>query len=118
MTRSIRKFTAASLMCVGLVATGGAAFAQDTVTHDYDRQTQTQGTNPSSSPNDSTSTSTSTTATTSNSNSSSKHQIMKDCVARERAGDSTLSESDAKKACHNAMKAQRDNQDNDARTPQ
>jgi hypothetical protein len=36
---------------------------------------------------------------------------MKDCVARERAGDNTLSESQAKKACHDALKAQKDNPD-------
>jgi hypothetical protein len=40
---------------------------------------------------------------------------MKDCVARERAGDSTMSESEAKKACHDALKAQSDNQDHEAR---
>jgi hypothetical protein len=38
---------------------------------------------------------------------------MKDCVARERAGDSTLSESEAKKACHDALKSEKDNHDNE-----
>jgi hypothetical protein len=101
------KFTIAALICVGLLTTSAAAFAQD-------QQTQNQDEYTSSSPNQSTTTST-TTTTSSSKSSSSKHQVMKDCVARERAGDSTLSESEARKACHDALKAQSDNQDNEAR---
>jgi hypothetical protein len=42
---------------------------------------------------------------------------MKDCVARERASNSTLSEADAKKACRDAMKAQKDNRNNEPQPP-
>jgi hypothetical protein len=42
---------------------------------------------------------------------------MKDCVARQRAGDSNLSESQAKKACHDALKAQKGNPDNEPQPP-
>jgi ubiquitin len=115
MKRSIAKYTAASLTCVGLLTAGAAAFAQgpqDPMTQSSASQTQSQQDEylrPQ--PSQSNSTSTSTTTTTSKS-SSSKHSAMKDCVARERAGDSTLSEKDAKKACHESMKAQKDNPDN------
>jgi hypothetical protein len=114
MKRSFPEYTAASLLCVGLLTTGAAAFAQDTVGHDAAQQTRSQDEYSSTSPNQSTTTSTTTTTSTSQSTSS-KHRMMKDCVARERAGDSTMSESGAKKACHDALKAQSDNQDNDAR---
>jgi Sec-independent protein translocase protein TatA len=35
-------------------------------------------------------------------------QQMKECVARTRASNTALTESDARKACHEAMKAQKD----------
>jgi hypothetical protein len=115
MKRSI-KYTAAAFACVGLLTAGAAAFAQDPqdpMTQNSAHQTQSQQDEYSRSvPNQSTSTSTTTTTSTSKS-SSSKHQAMKDCVARERAGDSTLSESEAKKACHDALKAEKDNHDNE-----
>jgi hypothetical protein len=104
--------TATSLLCVGFLTTGVAAFAQDTVGHEAAQQTQNQDEYSSTSPNQSTTTSTTTTTSTSKS-SSSKHRVMKDCIARERAGDSTMSESEAKKACHDALKAQSENQDNE-----
>ena len=103
---------AAVLLCVGSM-TGAAAFAQDRVGHESAQQTQNQDEYSSTAPNQSTTTS--TTTTSSSKSSSSKHQVMKDCVARERAGDSTMSESEAKKACHDALKAQSDNQDNEAK---
>ena len=106
--------TAASLLCVGLLTTGATALAQDTVGHESAQQTQNQDEYSSTSPNQSTTTSTTTTTSDSKS-SSSRHRVMKDCVARERAGDSTMSESEAKKACHDALKAQSDNQDNEPR---
>jgi hypothetical protein len=103
---------AALLLCVGSMS-GAAAFAQDRVGHESAQQTQNQDKYSSTAPNQSTTTS--TTTTSSSKSSSSKHQVMKDCVARERAGDSTMSESEAKKACHDALKAQSDNQDNEAK---
>jgi hypothetical protein len=105
---------AALLLCVGSMTTGAAAYAQDRVGHESAQQTQDQDEYSSTAPNRSTTTST-TTTTSSSKSSSSKHQVMKDCVARERAGDSTMSESEAKRACHDALKAQSDNQDNEAR---
>jgi hypothetical protein len=42
---------------------------------------------------------------------------MKDCVARERSADSSISESDAKKACREAMKAQKDSRNNEPQPP-
>jgi hypothetical protein len=116
MKRSVhdRKHVAAAalLLCVGSMS-GAAAFAQDRVGHESAQQTQNQDEYSSTAPNQSTTTS--TTTTSSSKSSSSKHQVMKDCVARERAGDSTMSEPEAKKACHDALKAQSDNQDNEAK---
>jgi hypothetical protein len=92
--------TAASLLCVGLLTAGGAAVAQDTrsqAQEDY----STPATHPSSrsySP-------------------SSKPDVMKECVERERAGDSTMSEPEARKACHDALRAERENQDNEPQPP-
>ena len=109
------KYTAASLMCVGLLAAGAAAFAQDRPGHESAQQVQSQDEYSSTTPDQSTTTSTTTTTSRSDSSSSSKHRVMKDCVARERARDSTMSESEARKACHDALKAQSDNQDNEPR---
>lgn len=114
MKREFAKYTAASLMCVGLLSSGAAAFAQDRPGHESAQQTQSQDEYSSTTPDRSTTTSTTTTTSTSDS-SSSKHRVMKDCIARERAGDSTMSESEARKACHDALKAQSDNRDNEPR---
>jgi hypothetical protein len=112
MKRTMLCGTAASLLCVGLLTTAGAAVAQETRS-----QTQDEYSSSSSTPSDQ-STSTSTTTTTSSSRSSSdQHAMMKECVERERAGDSTMSESEAKKACHDALRAQQDNHDNEPRPP-
>jgi hypothetical protein len=102
------KRTLASLLVVGLICGGTAAYAQQA---QQQSSTQDEYSQSQTTPNQSTTTSTTTTT----SKSSSKHEVMKDCVAREQAGNSTMSTSDAKKACHDAMKAQRDNQDNEPR---
>jgi hypothetical protein len=114
IAKSTLRDTAASVLCVGLLSVGGVAFAQDTVGHESAQQTRNQNEYSSTSPDQSTTTSTTTTTSTSNS-SSAKHRVMKDCIERERAGDSTMSESEARKACHDALKAQSDNQDNEPR---
>jgi hypothetical protein len=114
MKRSIHKYALAGLLCVGLLASGAAAFAQDRPGHESEQQTRSQDEYSSTTPDQSTTTST-TTTTSRSASSSSKHRVMKDCVARERAGDSTMSESEARKACHDALKAQSDNQDNEPR---
>jgi hypothetical protein len=41
--------------------------------------------------------------------------MMKDCVARERAGDSSISESQARKACHDALKDEKADRDDEVR---
>jgi hypothetical protein len=109
MKRSIAKHLAASLICVGLLTAGAAAFAQE-APQSQDQYSRT-------SPHQSTSPSSTETTTPSGGASSSKHEAMKDCVARERASNSTLSESDAKKACREAMKAQKDNRNNEPQPP-
>jgi hypothetical protein len=75
--------TAASLLCVGLLTAGGTASARDV----RDQQQQQEE--------------------------SKQQAVMKECVKRERAGDNTMSESEARKACHDALRAQRENQDNE-----
>jgi hypothetical protein len=109
MKRNTPRFTAASLLCVGLLVTGGAAVAQETRS-----QQQTQDEYSSSRTPPSHSSSTSSSSSTSGSRSSaSQHATMNECVERERAGDSTMSESEARKACHDALRAERDNHDNE-----
>ena len=114
MKNGFAKYTAGSLVCVGLLMTGSAAFAQDTMgqggqspgqpTQDHGRyqSTNPQATDPSQSSSSSSSTTSSTKPT---------KQEMKDCVARAKASDSTLKDSDAKKACHDALRAQKANSD-------
>ena len=92
--------TAASLLCVGLLTTG-AAVAQDTRS-----QTQEEYSTPNTQP-----------SSTQSYSPSSKPDVMKECVKRERAGDSTMSESEARTACHDALRAQRENQDNEPQPP-
>lgn len=89
--------TAASLLCVGLLSGGGAAVAQD-----QRSQTQEEYSTPNTQP-----------SSTQSHSPSSKQDVMKECVKRERAGDNTMSESEARKACHDALRAERENQDNE-----
>ena len=97
------KRTVASLMFVGLICGGTAAYAQDMAPQSSSQQGYSQQ---QMTPNQTTTTSTTTTT----SSSSTKHEAMKDCVAREQAGNSSMSKDDAKKACHDAFKAQKDAQ--------
>ena len=113
MKRSTLCGTAASLLCVGLLTTAGAAAAQETRSQTQDEYSSSSSTTP---PNQSTTTST-TTTTSSSRSSSDQHAVMKECVERERAGDSTMSESEAQKACQDALRAERDNHDNEPRPP-
>jgi len=114
------KRTFASVMFVGLVTASAAVFAQDARAPSpseqqlQDQEQYSQDRYTTTAP-DSSSTSTTTTPRTS------KHEEMKDCVAREQASNSTMSKSDAKKVCHDALKAQRDEQranpDNEPQPP-
>ena len=76
--------TAASLLCVALLTAGGTANARDA--RDQQQQQQEE---------------------------SKQQAVMKECVKRERAGDNTMSESEARKACHDALRAERENHDNE-----
>jgi hypothetical protein len=91
------KRTIASLMFVGLISGGAAAYAQEAT-----------GPDPASPQEQSQSTTTSTTTTTSKSSSASKHQLMKECVARQQASNNTLSKDDARDACKAEMETQKD----------
>jgi hypothetical protein len=97
------KRTIASLMFVGLLSTG-AAFAQEMGPTPATPAPEQSAVTP---PAATQSTTTSTTTTTST-DKMSKHEAMKNCVAREQSGNSSMSKSDAKKACHDAIKAQKD----------
>ena len=109
MKRSTLRGTAASLLCVGLLTTAGATVAQETRS-----QTQDEYSSSTTRPDQTTSTSTTTSSSRS---SSDQHAVMKECVERERAGDSTMTESEARKACHDALRAERDNVDNEPQPP-
>lgn len=107
MKCSFHKYTAVSLMCaVGFLMSGAAAFAQSTVEHESARRAQNQDEYGSRAPNQSTST------TSTSKSSPSKHQVMNDCVAASEQG---MTKTEAKKACHDALKPQSDNQDNEPR---
>jgi hypothetical protein len=92
-----------------LLTAGAAAFAQEAPQNqdEYMRTAPHQSTTPSSTEP----------TTPSGKSSSTKHETMKDCVARERSANSSISESDAKKACRDAMKAHKDNRNNEPQPP-
>jgi len=98
MKRSTLRATAASLLCIGLLAASTAAFAQETTPPPRTPQ-ETRGQPTPVSPEDK--------------SAASAQAKMKDCVKRERAGDSTKSESEAKQTCQDAMRAKRENRDNE-----
>ncbi|MFL6600354.1 MAG: hypothetical protein ACJ8R9_03410 [Steroidobacteraceae bacterium] len=103
MKRSIAKHTALSLTCVGLL-TAGAAFAQQASPGELSRPVPNRSATPSSAEP-------MTPAHTASDRGTTANGTMKDCIDRERAKDSNLSESKAKKACHEQMKAQKQNPD-------
>ena len=104
MKRSTLRATAASLLCVGLlVAASSAAFAQEpprsqATPDEYSSKTPP----PDEAPNKP---------------SAYSPNMMRECIKRERAGDSTKSESEAKQACQDALRAKRENHDNEPRPP-
>jgi hypothetical protein len=114
MKRSIAKHTAVSLACLGWLTAGAIALAQEAPQRqDPYSQDQYSRTSPDQSTNSS-----STDTTRPGDSKSDHHRAMKDCVARERADNSGLSESQAKKACHDAMKAEKRNPDHEPQQPQ
>jgi hypothetical protein len=98
MKRSSLCGTAASLLCVGLLTAGSAVVAAQ----DQRSQRQEEYSTPNAQP-----------SSTQSHSPSSKQDVMKECVKREHAGDNTMSESEARKACHDALRAERENQDNE-----
>jgi len=100
MKRSTLRATAASLLCIGLLAASTAAFAQETASK-TPPETRSQP----------------TPATPEDKSAASTQSMMKECVKRERRGDSTKSESEATQTCQDAMRAKRENRDNEPRPP-
>ncbi|MBS0418618.1 MAG: hypothetical protein JSR66_12965 [Proteobacteria bacterium] len=96
MKRSTLRATAASLLCIGLLAASTAAFAQEPPKTPQDTRNQPA-------PEDKSAAST--------------QSLMKKCVQRERATDSTKSESEAQQICQDAMRAKRENRDNEPKSP-
>jgi hypothetical protein len=109
MKHMFSKFTG-SVLCVGFLVTGPAALAQDSTAKGSQSPPQQTapafepGPGPSGSRWDTTGTPGSM---TSQSGKSVKQQ-MKECVARTRASNTALTESDAKKSCQEAMKAHKE----------
>jgi hypothetical protein len=111
MKRIFAKYGAGSVLCVGFLVTGTAALAQDSTargTQSSPQQTQTPGFEPGPGPSGSRWDTTGTPGAMASQSGKSAKQQIKECVARTRASNTALSESDAKKACHEAMKAQKD----------
>ena len=111
MKRIFAKYAAGSVLCVGFLVTGTAALAQDSTgngTQSPTPQTQTPGFEPGPGPTSS-SPATGTPGSMSSQSGKSAQQHMKECVARTRASKTDLSESDARKACQEAIKAEKDN---------
>ena len=89
----------ASLLCVGLLMAGGTALAQETREQPtHDEHTATPTPQPEKSP-------------------ASKQFEMKDCMERERTGDSSMSPTEARRNCQEALRAQRENHDNEPQMP-
>lgn len=95
MKRRSHYGTAASVLCVALLATVTTAVAQETRT----QPTPDDYSSSISQPDDAAR--------------PTAESLMKKCVQRERAGNSTLSESEAKQTCQEAMRAKRENHDNE-----
>jgi hypothetical protein len=103
-------YTAGSVLCVGFLVTGTAALAQDSTGKETPaQQTQPQGFEPGPGPTGSRPDTTGTPGSMSSHSGKSAKQHMKECVARTRASNTDVSESDARKTCHEAIKAEKDN---------
>lgn len=112
MKRIFAKYTAGSVLCVGFLVTGTAALAQDSpgkATQSPTEQTQTPGFEPGPGPTSSRPDTTGTPGSVSSKSGKSSKQHMKECVARMRASNTDVSEADARKACREAIKAEKDN---------
>lgn len=111
MKRIFAKYTAGSVLCVGFLVTGTTALAQDSTakgSQSPPQQTQSPAFEPGPGPSGSRWDTTGTPGSMTSPSGKSAIQQMKECVARTRASNTALTESDARKACHEAMKAQKD----------
>lgn len=112
MKRIFAKYMAGSVLCVGFLVSGTAALAQDSTgkgTQSPTQQTQTPGFEPGPGPTSSSPGTTGTPGSMSSQRGKSAKQHMKECVARTRASNTDISESDARKACREAIKAEKNN---------
>jgi len=110
MKHMFAKYTAGSVLSVGLLVTGTAALAQDSTrngTKSPTQETQTPAFEPGPGPTGSRPDTTGTPGSMSSQSGKSAKQHMKECVARTRASNTGLSESDARKTCREAIKAER-----------
>jgi hypothetical protein len=111
MKRTFANYTAWSVLCVGVLLTGTAALAQDSTAKGSQspaRQTQSPGFEPGPGPSGSRPDTTGTPGSMTSHSGKSTKQQMKECVAHTRASNTALSESDAKKSCQEALKAQKE----------
>jgi hypothetical protein len=110
MKRFFAKCAAGSVLCVAFLVTGTATLAQDSTakSHSPPQQTQTPGFEPGPGPSGSRWDTTGTPGSMTSQSGKSAKQQMKECVARTRASNTALTDSDARKACQEAMKAQKD----------
>jgi hypothetical protein len=109
MKRNFEKYTTGSVLCVGFLMTGTAALAQQSTgkeSQSSPQKTQAPGFEPGPGPSGSRADTTGTPGTMSDGKSAKKQ--MKECIARTRASNTALSESDAKKTCQQAVKAQKE----------
>lgn len=112
MKRIFTKYTAGSLLCVAFLVAGTAALAQDSTAkggRNSAQQTQAPGFEPGPGPTGSRPDTTGTPGSMTSHTGKSLKQQMKECIAHTRASNTSLSESEAKKSCQEAMKAQKDN---------
>ena len=109
MKLNITHFTG-SILCLGLLVGGGSALAQDAtqVSKDTAKQTPPPDLEPGPGP---TSSRPDTTGSLGSTRGKSYNEQVKDCLARTRARDAKLSETDARKACRESMKDQKHNAD-------
>jgi hypothetical protein len=105
------RYTARSLLCVGLLLIGTVAPAQDSTvkgSQSPPQQAQSPGFEPGPGPTGSRPDSTGTPGSMSDQGGKSAKRHLRECVARTRASNTSLSESDARKTCREAIKAEKD----------
>ncbi len=111
MKRSFAKYTAGSVLCVGNLVTATGALAQDSTARGSQgtpQQAQAPAFEPGPGPSGSRWDTTGTPGSMTSHSGKSVKQQMKECVARTRANNTALTESDAKKSCREAMNAQKE----------